>query len=539
MEKRIILFILLSTLILFLYPFLIQKIGWIEPPEPPPVERPPQKPSEEESAGPVITRPAAPEQSERTLTVSTPLFEAALSNRGGVITSWRLKRYTQNGTASPIDLLASPAAAPFPLSTPSHPELANALYSVEGGDLVLNETTPAGEVQFSYQDPTTGARVHKRLTFSSENYLVRVEVGSAGIPDPLLLSLGTHFGMAETGQGQMIGFVGPETRLGEELIKDAPDKLTETKRHEGPVVWTALQDKYFVAALLPDASGAVTVSKTEDQRLTVGVELKPGRSSVRLYAGPKEYDRLRDLGVRLEQTIDFGWFIFGSWGMVRLIAEPLFYVLKVFYEYTHNYGAAIILVTVGLRALFIPLNHKSYKAMKVMQTLQPEVAALQKKYKDDKERLNRELIELYRKHKANPLGGCLPMLLQIPVFIALFNILYMTIELRQAPFIGWVTDLSSKDPYYVLPILMGITMVVQQKLQPSSPDPRQARIMMFMPVLFTFLFLSFPSGLVLYWFTSNLLTIAQQYVTMRFIEGGSPAAPETRSKKKLKTTDGA
>jgi YidC/Oxa1 family membrane protein insertase len=155
--------------------------------------------------------------------------------------------------------------------------------------------------------------------------------------------------------------------------------------------------------------------------------------------------------------------------------------------------------------------------MKGMQAIQPQVLALQKKHKNDKEKLNREMLELYRTHKVNPVGGCLPMFLQIPFFIALFNILYTTIELRQAPFFLWIRDLSDKDPYYVLPIIMGATMVIQQKIQPTPMDPKQAKLMMFLPVIFTFLFLNFSSGLVLYWMTNNILTIAQQYATVRYL----------------------
>jgi YidC/Oxa1 family membrane protein insertase len=178
---------------------------------------------------------------------------------------------------------------------------------------------------------------------------------------------------------------------------------------------------------------------------------------------------------------------------------------------------SIILLTLSIKLLFVPLQYKSYKSMKDMQVIQPKVAALQTKYKDDRERLNRELIRLYRDHKVNPVGGCLPMLLQMPVFVALFNILYMTIDLRQAPFILWIRDLSAPDPYYVLPILMGVSMVIQQKIMPTTMDPTQAKIMLLLPAFMTVLFLTFPSGLVLYWLTNNVITILQQFLTDRYI----------------------
>jgi len=240
------------------------------------------------------------------------------------------------------------------------------------------------------------------------------------------------------------------------------------------------------------------------------------------------------LQIRLEDTIDFGWFLFGSWDTVRAVAKPIFYVLRYINEYTHNYGLTIILLTVIIKLLFVPLQYKSYTSMKKMQGIQPKVAAVQEKFKDDRERLNKELIKLYRDHKVNPVGGCLPMVLQMPVFVSLFNILYMTIDLRQAPLGLWITDLSVQDPYYILPIIMGISMVVMQKIQPTTMDPTQAKIMLMLPALMTFLFINFPAGLVLYWLTNNVLTIVQQFVTDRFFfrtPAIAPAMDEQEGKK--------
>jgi YidC/Oxa1 family membrane protein insertase len=315
------------------------------------------------------------------------------------------------------------------------------------------------------------------------------------------------------------------------IDKDVPDAEAERK---GAVQWVALQDKYFLSVLIPQSraskagattdggvkDAAVVVKKEGDKVVTAGLRVNAGRTeeiSLQLYAGPKHFDTLKSLNIGLEDTIDFGWFIYGSWGIVKAVAKPLFYVLRFINDYTHNYGVTIILLTVGLKLLFVPLQYKSYKSMKDMQLIQPKVAAVQAKYKDDRERLNRELIKLYKDHKVNPVGGCLPMLLQMPVFVALFNILYMTIDLRQAPFILWIKDLSAQDPYYVLPILMGISMVVQQKIMPSTMDPMQAKIMLLLPAFMTVLFLTFPSGLVLYWLTNNCLTIAQQFITDRYV----------------------
>ncbi|MEJ2232095.1 MAG: membrane protein insertase YidC, partial [Nitrospirales bacterium] len=310
--------------------------------------------------------------------------------------------------------------------------------------------------------------------------------------------------------------------------------------------WLALQDKYFMSVFIPENASSL-FSKLENERVvSAGISLPAGSGEqihkTRLYAGPKQYDVLKSFGIGLEDTIDFGWFIYGSWSIVKAVAKPLFSILRFIYEYTHNYGVAIILLTLGIKLLFVPLQYKSYKSMQGMQTIQPKVLALQEKFKDNKEKLNQELMKLYKEHKVNPVGGCLPMVLQMPVFVALFNILYMTIDLRQAPFMLWIADLSAQDPYYVLPVLMGISMVVQQKIMPTTMDPTQAKMMMILPVGLTFLFVTFPAGLVLYWVTNNVLTVTQQFVTDRYIlkkpRGGTTdnapkgSAPGLESKKK-------
>lgn len=205
----------------------------------------------------------------------------------------------------------------------------------------------------------------------------------------------------------------------------------------------------------------------------------------------------------MEDNIGFGWFWF--------IGLPLFQVMKWLYKIVGNYGVVIILITVIVKIIFAPLTHKSYKSMKAMQKLQPKIAALQEKFKADKQKLNIEMMNLYKAHKANPVSGCLPMVIQIPVFIALYNVLSNAIEFRHAPFYWWIKDLSAMDPYYIMPIAMGISMLIQQWMTPSTAtDPLQAKMMYAMPIIFTFMFLSFPSGLVIYWLVNNVLSIAQQ-----------------------------
>jgi len=397
--------------------------------------------------------------------------------------------------------------------------LSRGLYAVSAKDVALSAAQPAADIGFSYTDPETGARVSKRLTFHHDSYLVDLVMETAGVASSTTLSLGTNFGIHEWQEG-FVGFIGPATYISGKLNKDTPEK--EDLR-AGQVTWAALQDKYFLAAMIPADSGTrIAVVRKEGEKLvSVGLRTPATAgtllSKYRLFVGPKEFDTLAALKLELEETIDFGWFIYGSWSIVRSVAKPLFYAIRYLHEITHNYGVAIILITVFIKLLLAPLAYKSYKSMKDMAAVQPEMMALQKKYADDRERLNKELMKFYKERKVNPVGGCLPMFFQIPVFVALFNILYMTIELRQAPFILWVKDLSVQDPYYVLPILMGVTMFIQQKIQPTTMDPKQAQIMLLLPVFLTFLFITFPAGLVLYWLTNNVLTIAQQVITDRYL----------------------
>ncbi len=548
MEKRIIFFLVLSMAVIVLYPYLLEKMGIAKRPVPA-ASSPVAKKKDADTAAPALPAstqsvvPAPPfakasatlpavalaGEREQEVTVETDLVKVVLSNRGGVITRWELKRYlnTDPKQPKPIQLVHADekGGALIPPLTVEVPDarlqerLARGLYAVSGKDLSLSEGQPTGEIGFSYADPETGAQVTKLLTFHQGNYLVDLTVETTGVSSSTTLSLGTNFGVHEWQEG-FVGFIGPATNIGGKLDKTTPEK--EDLR-SGLMKWAAMQDKYFVAAAIPaDAVPHIGVVRKEGERLvSVGLRTPAtagtATSHYRLFIGPKEYDTLAALKIELEETIDFGWFIYGSWSFVRAVAKPLFYAIRYLHDLTHNYGVAIIIVTLGIKLLLAPLAYKSYKSMKDMAAVQPELMALQKKYADDRDRLNKELIKLYKDKKVNPVGGCLPMFFQIPIFVALFNILYMTIELRQAPFMLWVKDLSVQDPYYVLPVLMGVTMFIQQKIQPTTMDPKQAQIMLLLPVFLTFLFVTFPAGLVLYWLTNNVLTITQQVVTDRYL----------------------
>ncbi|MGB9755687.1 MAG: membrane protein insertase YidC [Desulfurella sp.] len=279
------------------------------------------------------------------------------------------------------------------------------------------------------------------------------------------------------------------------------------------LTWIALEDKYFCVALYDNTllSGGF---KEIDSNKYIYVNLNTN-SSIYSFAGPKSSSIISAYDPKLDRIVRFGTFGF--------IGKPLLYVLKYLYSIVGNYGLAIILLTFFIRLIFYPLTYKSFKSMKAMANLQPQLKELQLKYKGKPELLNKSTMELYKKHKVNPLGGCLPILIQIPVFIALYNVLLNAIELRHAPFIFWITDLSAKDPYYITPIIMGLTMFIQQKLSPSTLDPMQAKIMLFLPIIFTIMFMGFPSGLVLYWIANNVFTIIQQLIDTRIIQAKAKA----------------
>lgn len=554
MEKRVVIFLVLSLAVILGYDFLLKQLGLL-PTAPPPSEETISQTSLREGkpssdvgnnvAPPGVNVPPSlvggsvsgtsltpRASSEAIVVVETELVRVGVDPRGGVISTWELKHYKSTVTESnPVQLVYEGGKFRRPLSITTgdaalDKALQEGLFSVESDGIRLDASHPVGRVTLRYQDPGTGVNVLKRLTFHHDSYVVDVTVAIEGGGNPYDVVLGTNFGIVEWGDG-LIGQIGAASLVDGKVEKEIPDHELE---RTGAVEWVALQDKYFLAVLLPEGAKTLHVKKEGEKLLSASVRAVSTSngtdSRFRLYAGPKEYDTLRSLNVGLEDTIDFGWFIFGSWSLVKAVAKPIFYVLRFITEYTHNYGVTIILLTMGIKLLFVPLQYKSYKSMKQMQVIQPKVLTLQEKYKEDRDRLNKELIKLYRDHKVNPVGGCLPMVLQMPVFVALFNILYMTIDLRQAPFVGWITDLSVQDPYYVLPIIMGVTMVVQQKITPTTMDPAQAKIMLMLPAFMTFLFINFPAGLVLYWLTNNVLTITQQIVTDRVVFGNESLVVE-------------
>ncbi|MEW6162484.1 MAG: membrane protein insertase YidC [Nitrospirota bacterium] len=506
MEKRALLAIALTFIVLFLYQYFFIK------PEPRQVQKKERVEKKEESVPvkPVelpVPKRIPPEEKE--IRVETDLYSAVFTTRGGTLKYYEIKKY-KDKEGKNVVLLKGRALG---IGSKEDFELSDANFAVTAKDIKLDKDKKSDSLVFEYAD--SGVSVRRTYTFYNDSYRAEIKDEVAGIPD-YWITIGTDFGIHDK--------KATWTHIGPVLLKDTDrlefdaKKLTEARSYREGLKWIAQEDKYFFASLVPLTSmEEAKVWKLKDSPV-IAFRSKPGINSFILYAGPKEYDRLKALKLGLEHIVDFGFF--------SIIALPLFWILKLFYKFLGNYGWAIVLLTLIIRIPFIPLVNKSQKAMKKMQELQPRLAEVKEKYKKDPQRMQKEMMELYKKHKVNPLGGCLPILLQIPVFFALYKILLIAIELRGAPFMLWIKDLSAPDtllghiPSWFpliggfavgpLPILMGVTMIIQQKMTPTSMDPTQNKIMMLMPIIFTFLFLNFASGLVLYWLMNNVFSIAQQ-----------------------------
>ncbi|MBF0137608.1 MAG: membrane protein insertase YidC [Magnetococcus sp. DMHC-1] len=373
-------------------------------------------------------------------------------------------------------------------------------------------------------DGAHGLVFEKIFSWKADSYLLEVTdqvTNSTG--SPVDLSHYAHFVRrhlppAEASNMAPTDFQGPMGFLQGKRVQFEYDELRKGDHFEESIGgWAGFSDKYFLASMT-EKEGRERRKfyfdfDTRNHR--VGMvsppqKIAPGETrsfQTRLFIGPKAIQVLEAQNLDLERSIDYGWFHF--------LAEPLVQILLLFDRFVHNFGLSIILLTVVIKLLFFPLANKSYRSMSAMKKLQPKVENLRKLYGDDKQRLNQEMMKLYQDNKVNPLGGCLPVVVQIPVFFALYKVLFLSVEMRHAPFILWIRDLSDMDPYYVLPILMGVSMVVQTKMNPAPPDPIQAKIMLFLPIIFTVMFLTFPSGLVLYWLVNNVLSILQQGYIMK------------------------
>ncbi len=534
MEKRAFIAVGLSIAVFYLFSMMFGPDKQKMQPSAPPSESTmvnnsttkSQQPSVPDNSASATLQPLPSSTPQKDINVETDLYTAVFSTRGASLKSLTLKNYREENSPAAKKVILGNDADPnvFSFSTRATGfNLPDSTLFMPDADGLKIEKSGSRQLTFNYISGQ-GYTVRKIYTFSSGAYGIKLETQVFNNSAAPLVGAIQHVmtypaePKVKNNRFDTAGaYLFSDNSLQSNKIKDVS---SASKRYDKTLLWSGFADKYFLNAILADKNSIASVelkknnsgffeSVVSSPQFTVN----PGQSATtihRLFVGPKDIDILKEQGNSLEQSLDLGWF--------TVIAKPLMYTLKFFYRYVGNYGVAIIIITIILKALFFPLTHKSYKSMKGMQKIQPEMTKLREKYKDDKDTMNKAVMELYREHKVNPMGGCLPMVVQIPVFFALYKSLMFSIELRHAPFFLWVTDLADKDPYYVTPVIMGITMFVQQKMTPSNMDPMQQKMMLALPVVFTFMFLSFPSGLVLYWLVNNVLTIGQQMYINKLVK---------------------
>jgi YidC/Oxa1 family membrane protein insertase len=457
-----------------------------------------------------------PAQEGRDIVVETSNYKAVIAETGGGIKSFRLKHYRETPApdAELKELITTDSYRDLPLyfTWGVEPRRAQIPLFVADKETLKIETGESRTLTMTAQ-LSSGLQITRRMTFAPDSYLINLSVEVYNLSETPLqgssyMSL-TNRPFTSTSARYL--FSGPAALIDGKLQEIKPKNLEEGGQTlQGNITWVAFEGTYFMTGVIPENQSNQTLKLSADGEMINSLLLSAdqvipaaGRLqyNYQVYFGPKKITTLREAGHDLERVVNFGWF--------DKLARPALYLLNFFYGYVGNYGIAIILVTVLIKILFWPIAQKGLKSMKNMQKIQPKMAKLKEKYKNDSARLNQEMMGLYKTYKVNPLGGCLPMLLQIPVFFALYKVLLQAIELRHAPFMLWITDLSAPDrlmvgvdiPYLggipVLTLLMGGSMFLQQKMTPSPADPTQAKIMMFLPVIFTFMFLNFASGLVL------------------------------------------
>lgn len=547
MERRVLVAVFLSFLVLYGYQaFFVPPPPVTQTPAPQPA---PAAPTAQPSGAPqpAPAQGAAPaaapapqaavvlgDASEREIVVDTATVEATLSNRGGRLLHWRLKAY-RDSRGEPVDLVPSalPADQPTPFSLRVEDEqiteqLNRALYRVSGDAASrVDARTSEGVLLFEFED-ASGLRARKELRFDPRNYLVTfsatVESNGRALNPTVLWGPGlADSGALSSGGSFFTGnYIQPPQGIYHrdgDVERIAGDDLGEQPVHEGQFRFAGIDDHYFIAAALNPGQARVEFRATpvtgpdqsQRQLLAQSFTFPQSPQNVRFFYGPKQFDLLRSVDAELVRAINFGMFGF--------LAVPLLGALQWIYGFVGNYGWSIVLLTILINIAISPLRHKSVVSMRKMQVLQPQMKAIQDRYAGlkatdpAKQKMNTEVMNLYREKGVNPASGCVPMVLQFPVLLAFYSMLSQSIELRGADFGWWITDLSQPDPYYVIPVLMAVTMFWQTRITPSTADPAQQRIMMIMPLMFTVFFLWAPSGLVTYWFVSNLWAIGQQYFT--------------------------
>jgi len=479
-----------------------------------------------------------PRRMAKTITVDTPLYQVKISELGAIFESYVLKEFTETvASDSPLkQLLAedgSIRSMELGFDGKSIPGLENAVFATDPQTAELSVTDSAKTLRMSWQS-ANGVTVEKAFNFVPDSYVMDLVVtirnqSETTIQDRLTLALRG----AAPQDTRMYGFEGPSALIDNNLVETEVKEIEENNTHNGNISWLAIQDRYFMSSVMPEnpqnASQRLFLmpdNVVQAQFVQAEKVIRPGTEhsyKFNLFFGPKSMRVLNKVGNNLNQALDFGWW--------TILAKPCLWLMNAIHDFIPNYGIAIILLTLLIKIVLWPLGAKSYKSMSEMKKIQPLMKEIREKYKDDKQKMNQEVMALYRTYKINPLGGCLPMVVQIPVFFALYRMLYQAIELRHAPFFLWINDLSAPDrlfnfgfsipfmePPYGIPVLtlvMGASMILQQKMSPPMGDPAQAKMMMLMPVVFTVIFINFSSGLVLYWLVNNIFSIAQQYYTQK------------------------
>jgi YidC/Oxa1 family membrane protein insertase len=477
-----------------------------------------------------------------TFTVQTDLVNATISAVGGDIVQLDLLNYKEHDDNNKT----------FALFGPKHQYMAQSGLIGEGlpthrstfrrvdGPTTLADGADELKIRLEATAPD-GVKVAKILTFKRGSYLVDVAWEIANQSDKPLLTHAYYQlqrdAVAPEGETRMVStFTGPAVYTeADKYQKVSFDDIGAGKAKFAKAAdngWLAMVQHYFVSAFVPKdkSQHEFYMRKLDGANIyQTGVivpvaEIAPGskgETSVSLYAGPQEQAALKQIAPGLDLVVDYGW--------LTVVAAPIFWALQAIHKLVGNWGWAIVVLTIILKLIFFPLSAASYKSMAKMRILTPRLMQLKERYADDKQRLNQEMMKLYQTEKVNPLGGCLPILVQIPVFIALYWVLLGAVEMRGAPWILWIHDLSAPDPFYILPVIMMASMFVQTKLNPTPPDPIQAKVMMMMPLIFGFMFFWFPAGLVLYWVVNNILSIAQQWKITRMIEAGGKAANDAKA----------
>lgn len=545
MDKRTVIALLLIGLIIVLYPYYVQLITGgkgVAPPKK--VEQAPidtlarQEKKEEVPLKPVGEILLAPSSvPEKKVYVENSFYKGVFSTKGGVLTSFIFKKYkySQGGL---IEIIPEDTIYPLNISFPDiNLDLSQIDFAVDKDTLFLSKSHPVDSLTFSFSDEKgffsdeKGISIVKRFIFFEDKYdfQLQFEVSSKdkNLGRSYLLAWGSGVSPTETNLPEDLGYFEASSMMGAEVVKiknfQQPKGSNIGKMEEfrsGETKWVATRSKYFFASLVPLSNPAIGFKaegtrevkyindkKLEEKKIGVSLEMQTSRDIFQdkfmVYVGPIDYHILKNYKIGLENLVDLGWKI------IKPFSLAVLWIFVNLHKVIPNYGLVIIVFTILIKILFHPLTHKSVTLAQKMQELQPKITALKEKYKKDPQRMNQEIMKLYKEQGANPLGGCLPLLPQMPLFYGLFVVFRSTIELRGAKFIFWLSDLSQMDKYYILPVIMAVTMFWQQKM--TIKDPKQMAMVYLMPVLFFFLFKSFPAGLTLYWTFYNILSLIEQY----------------------------